>query len=372
MNKIEKIISFANTINDNREQRKITYPLGEILLASFVGILAGCNGWDDIEDLCKSKLSVLRKILLFENGIAGHDTIRRMINLIDPKQFQAFFTDWVKFCFGKNLSDKIYAIDGKQAKGSKFANNPAVHMLNVFATNAGISISQCDVDKKSNEIVAFHEVLQLLDLKGAVITVDALNCQKKAAKTIDEEQGKYLFAVKRNHGCLYNQIIQQFSHNVITNPELQYFETNEKGHGRIETRKCTTIHNLHNIKDSSSWSGLASIIKVEFNRTNKGETSNEVRYYISNIENISAETAAKFVRGHWSVENNLHWLLDVAFCEDDCRVVGNAAKNLAVIRQMARNCIVINKNPKYSIPRTMRNLSFSEEFLDNFIHRLMC
>ena len=193
MNKIEKIINFANEIRDERKKKKIIYPLAEILLTVFVDVLAGCRGWDDIEDLCKSKITVLKKILAFENGIAGHDTIRRMISVINTKEFQAFFINWVKCCFGEKLLDKIYAIDGKQAKGSKFADNPAIHMLNVFATNAGISIAQYDIDKKSNEITAFHQVLELLDLKGAVITVDALNCQKKAAKTIDEAEGKYLY-----------------------------------------------------------------------------------------------------------------------------------------------------------------------------------
>ena len=215
MNKIEQIISYADGIEDCRDSEKIAYPFAEIFLSVFIAVLAGCNGWDAIEDLCKSRLGTLRRFLPFANGIAGHDTLRRAMSVIEPKNFQGFFINWVKCCFGEDLLDKIYAIDGKQAKGSKFAGNPAVHMLNIFATNAGISIAQCDVDKKTNEIVAMDAILDLLDLKGAIITVDALNCQKKLARKIDQAEGKYLFAVKGNHGYLYNQIIQHFKYEKI-------------------------------------------------------------------------------------------------------------------------------------------------------------
>ena len=372
MNKIEQIISYADGIEDCRDSEKIAYPFAEIFLSVFIAVLAGCNGWDAIEDLCKSRLGTLRRFLPFANGIAGHDTLRRAMSVIEPKNFQGFFINWVKCCFGEDLLDKIYAIDGKQAKGSKFAGNPAVHMLNIFATNAGISIAQCDVDKKTNEIVAMDAILDLLDLKGAIITVDALNCQKKLARKIDQAEGKYLFAVKGNHGYLYNQIIQHFKYDQLENQALQYFEKCETGHGRIEVRKYTTLYNLYNIKEKDNWSGLSSIIKVESSRTIKGKASTEERYYISNIDNISAERAGQLIRGHWSVENNLHWILDVAFNEDDCRIVGNAAKNLAVVRQMALNCLKIYKQAKYTIPRMQRNLSFSEEFLDDFLQKLIC
>ncbi len=372
MNKIEQIISYAESIEDLRDSEKVVYPFAEIFLSVFIAVLSGCNGWDAIEDLCKSRLRILKKLLPFANGVAGHDTLRRAMSVVDPKHFQGFFINWVKCCFGEKLLDKIYAIDGKQAKGSKFAGNPAVHMLNVFATTSGISIAQSDVDKKTNEIVAMDSILDLLDLKGAIITVDALNCQKKLAKKIDQAEGQYLFAVKGNHGYLYNQIIQHFKYDQLEDQVLQYFEKKETGHGRMEIRKYTVLYNLYNIKEKDSWSGLSSIIKVESSRAIKGKTSTEERYYISNINNISAERASQLIRGHWSIENNLHWMLDIAFNEDDCRIVGNAAKNLSVVRQMALNCLRTHKQSKYTIPRMQRNLSFSEEFLDDFLQKLIC
>jgi len=372
MTKLSKLIEFAEGIKDKRVSRKIKYPLKEIILCAFVGILTGCTDWEMIEDFCKAKIEILRTILPFANGIPGHDTIRRIFEIIDHKKFQDFLIEWARDCFGIEISGEVYAIDGKQCKGSKFSNNDAVHNLNIFAIESGLVIAQQDIPNKGGEIEAVHKLLDILDLKGATLTLDALHCQKSTAKKINDAEANYVIGLKANQGYLHYQTKQQFEAMGCINESMQIYTTTEKAHGREETRQYTVLHDVSGIKVKDEWESLCSVIMVESNvsrKKNKPPTQ-EKRYYISNIPHLEAKKASMLIRGHWGIENNLHWILDVVFNEDKSRVTKNAAKNLTILRKMAHNCLIPKKNPKMSLARMVRNLNFSDQHLTKFLMEL--
>lgn len=297
-----------------------------------------------------------------------HDTIARVVSCISPKKFHECFINWMKECY--STDEDVIAIDGKTLRGSydKSRRRGAIHVISAFSTLSGVVLGQLKTDEKSNEITAMPDLIELLDLKGKVVTTDAMGRQKDIAEKIRSREGNYLLAVKRNQGRLYRAIEESFPVKRINDPLLDSFVTEEKSHGRKETR----LHIVSDIPNelidyTFAWKDLRKIgMAVSFRseiKSDKKEPEMQVRYYISSA-NLSAEKFASVMRGHWSIENRLHWRLDVAMREDDSRIRrGDAAELLSGIRHIAVNILSRNKDFKAGLRRKMRRAAMDRKYL---------
>lgn len=360
--KIEK--HFSN-ISDVREPSKIKHLLNDIIGLSLIATIAGCESYDDIEYFGTKKEIWLRSYLKLPNGIPSHDTIERVFEVLDPKEFSTCFNLWVQDVF--NVSDeKFLHIDGKCNRRSfdKYHDKKMLHSVSVFAGQNKLSLAQYKVDEKSNEITAIEPLLEMLDIKGKTITIDAMGCQKEIAKYISKKEAHYILAVKDNQKNLHEQIQSAFKTTIIADT----FNTLEKGHGRVEERNCKVIKDLRFVDEASNWDALHSIICITSNRYFQNKETTDTRYFISN-NNENASYYSDAIRSHWGIENSLHWVLDVVFKEDYCRKrKDNAAENFNIIRKMALNIIRTNKkNDKVSLRRARLAAGWDDSYLDNLL-----
>lgn len=342
------------TVTDERQQYKVRYPLLDILLITLVGVICGADGWEAIEEVGKNKLKLLKKYGYFHYGIPVHDTIARIISAIEPSQFQECFINWMKEA-EINTQGEIIAVDGKTVRRSfdKKGKQGAIHMVSAFAAENGVVLGQVKTYEKSNEITAIPDLLSKLDIKGAVVTIDAMGCQKVIAKKIIQKEADYVLAVKGNQGHLSNAIRDFFN---IAHEENfkqlshQFFEEIDKGHGRVEHRRYWLTEDLSSINDlTSKWVGLRSVGMVESERHIRGKVTIDRRYFICSLKETD-ELFTKAVRRHWSVENELHWVLDVSFREDDSRIRReNGAENMATARHITLNMLRQEKTCKKGI-----------------------
>ena len=341
---LSKLEEHFSAIPDNREQYKVRYPLFDVILTTIVGVICGADGWEAIEEVGKSKLSLLKKYGYFHFGIPVHDTIARVISAIEPEQFHDCFIQWMKSA-ELSTQGEIIAIDGKTVRRSydKQSKQAAIHMVSAFAAENGVVLGQVKTSEKSNEITAIPELLSKLDIKGAVVTIDAMGCQKSIAADIIKKEADYVLALKGNQGRLHTAIKDFFD--IAVEEEFKEVshhchEDVNKGHGRKEERRYWFTEALSSLKDLTSvWPGLTSIGMVESTRHIGEKTTTERRYYLSSLKQHD-EMLAKSIRRHWSVENELHWVLDVSFREDDSRIRrGNAAENMATARHITLNML---------------------------------
>lgn len=342
------------TLSDEREQYKVKYPLLDILLITLVGVICGADGWESIEEVGKNKLKLLKQYGYFHYGIPVHDTIARIISAIEPEQFQTCFISWMKAA-QLSTQGEVIAVDGKTVRGSHDKKNKrsAIHMVSAFAAENGVVLGQVKTDEKSNEITAIPDLLSKLDIKGAIVTIDAMGCQKKIAKKIIEKEADYVLAVKGNQGHLYTAIKDLFdiAHEESFNQlSHQFSEEIDKGHGRVEHRRYWLTEDLSSIEDlTSKWVGLTSVGMVESQRHIGDKVTIDRRYFICSLEKKD-ELFAKAVRRHWSVENELHWVLDVSFREDNSRIRReNGAENMAISRHITLNMLRQEKTCKKGI-----------------------
>ena len=331
-------------VTDNRQQYKMRYPLFDVLLVTLVGVICGADGWEAIEEVGKNKLKLLKKYGYFHYGIPVHDTIARIISSIEPSLFQDCFINWMKEA-EINTQGEVIAVDGKTVRRSydNKGKQGAIHMVSAFAAENGVVLGQVKTDEKSNEITAIPDLLSKLDIKGAVVTIDAMGCQKAIAKKIIQKEADYVLAVKGNQGHLSTAIRDFFDIAHEENfKQLSHHFTEEidKGHGRIEHRRYWLTEDLSSIKDlTSQWVGLKSVGMVESERHIGDKATIDRRYFICSLSETD-ELFAKAVRRHWSVENKLHWVLDVSFREDDSRIRrGNSAENMATARHISLNML---------------------------------
>lgn len=365
---LEDLMKHISIIPDYRQAWKIEHKLSDILLLTICAVVAGAEGWEDIEDFGNVHLDFLKLYGEFENGIPVHDTIARVVSSVSPEKFHECFINWMKECHSPD--EDVIAIDGKTLRGSydKSRRRGAIHVISAFSTMNGIVLGQLKTSEKSNEITAMPELINLLDIKGKIITTDAMGCQKDIAEKIRKQEGDYLLAVKGNQGKLYRAIEEAFPVKRINDPSLESFVTEEKNHGRKETR----LHVVSDIPDelidyTFAWKdlkriGMAVSFRSEIN-DNKKEPEMQVRYYISSAD-LSAEKFATAMRGHWSIENKLHWRLDVAMNEDDCRIRrGDAAELFSGIRHIAVNILSANKEFKAGLRRKMRRAAMDRKYL---------
>ena len=373
-NKISLLIHLSG-LEDPRPGENTVHNFLDILFMAVCAVISGCESWIEIEDYALTKKSWFSDLLSFNGKTPSHDTFRRVFCMIDFKEFQRVFSDWtaeVKKTLG--IKDDQICIDGKRLCGS-FSKGKAVealHMVNAWSTEASMCLAQQPTDQKSNEITAIPELLSLLDLKGCLVSIDAIGCQKDIASSIVDQDGFYLLAVKRNQEKLSEAIKTLFTRNPSRSRthklQRDIFRIEEDNvHGRKEARNCHVLYvdeKTPQFFPKEEWRSVTSLIRVTATRSIKatGETSKEQRYYISNAKK-SAKEFNRCVRNHWQVENKCHWLLDVAFNEDsDKKWADESAKNFALLRQLALT-LLKKESSKMSIKRKRRMAAMDNDYL---------
>ena len=338
----ETFIDYFSDIPDPRLDRKKKHKLIDIFLVTLCAVLTGADTWVEIEQFGNVRLKWLRKFVDLENGIPSHDTFGRVFSLIDPDEFAATFLGWVSHLCQES-KNKLVAIDGKTLRCSHDKSNgkAAIHMVSAWAVENKLCLGQCKTSEKSNEITAIPEILNLLDLNGCLVTIDAMGCQQKIARQITAKGGDYVLGLKGNQAKLRHAVEQFFDCAVddqFAYLDSDYHKTVEKGHGRIETREYW-IAAEPSFEVGDEWGGLKAVGMVKSERLIGNELECETRYYICS-RMMSAQMFACAVRGHWGIENSLHWVLDVVFREDDCRIrKGHAAESMSVMRRLALNML---------------------------------
>lgn len=358
---------YFSNIPDPRIERCKEHLLEDIILLAIIASICGCESWETIEEFGKSKKKFLKNYLKLPNGIPSHDTIERLFKRIDSKAFTKSFMDWTDSMRTKSLGEFLN-IDGKTLRGSKDESNGkyAIHLVSAWSHQNRLVLGQVKTSGKSNEIAAVKELLTLLDIKGAVITADAMSCQKEIVQQICAKEADYIIAIKDNQKNLKEAIEYEFK----TQTKKVLHETLEKDHGRIETRICQVISNLTEIENKEQWTNLKSVIKITSIREINAVTTKEERFYISSL-NQTAEYFNKAIRNHWAVENNLHWVLDVQFNEDKSRKrKDNAAENFAIVRRFALTKITQTPLKRYGVNNRRMIASWNEEYLTKVLKNL--
>ena len=356
------IIDYFNDMPDPRQQGKVLYPLAEIILTSLCAIICGADSYVEIEEFGKTKIDFLKQFLPFENGIPCHDTIGIVFSSIDAKIFSEKFIAWAQ-----SLQESIpglVAIDGKTVKGSKNRDTSPIHVVSAWAAQQHLVLGQTKIHEKSNEITAIPELLSLLSLKGAIVTIDAMGCQKKIVADIIAKEADYVIAVKENQKNLYEEIHTFFQAAISqTLPiALPTCTTFDKGHGRIESRTYMMTDQIEFLSQTSKWAGVQSIGCVTASRETNGVTSESTRYFISSLP-AEASLFAKAVRGHWGIENSLHWVLDVVYRDDECRIrKKNGPANFVTLKHITHN--MLKSLPGKKSMRVRRKLAgWDDDFL---------
>jgi len=367
---LEAIEEHFSKVTDPRLDRTKDHKLIDIIGIAICGVICGAEGWTDIENFGNSKFAWLKTFLELPNGIPSHDTFGRVFSKIDAEQFQLAFYEWV-WAVNDIVQGQIINIDGKRLGGSedKMLGKRAIYMVSAWAEENELVLGQRKVDEKSNEITAIPELLKILALTGCIVTIDAMGTQTHIAQTIVEAQADYVLSVKENQGHLFEDISVLFAVDQAQDfkyASLEHHQTVNKGHGRIEIRECWSTSNpayLNLIRDKEKWAGLQSIVMVVCTRRVAGKETKKLRYYISSLPS-DAKRILHIVRRHWAIENELHWVLDVAFNEDHSRVrKDQAPQNLAVLRQMALNLLKQEKTAKGGIHARQLQAAWKEDYL---------
>lgn len=366
------ITRYFSGLDDPRIDRQKLHSLPDILFIVFCGAICGAESWRDFADFGESKIDFIRKYIPLENGVPSKNTFNRVISSLDPDQFKKCFLNWV--CDFQCELGRVIAIDGKTLRRSfdKATGASAIHMVSAFASEARLVLAQEKVADKSNEITAIPKLLDLIALDGAVVTIDAMGCQKTIAKQIIDGGGDYVLAVKGNQGTLHSQIAKHFNH-TLDMQHNKFVDTSiidETSRGRHEVRKCLATEELDWLVGKEQWTGLKTCVLIESKRTAGDTTTTEKRYYISSVES-SADVLNKIIRAHWGVENSLHWIMDVVFGEDYSRVrTANGAENMSLIKHVALNKLQAAK-PEFkkdmSIKRLRKKAGWDDGTLDKIL-----
>jgi len=372
------LFSFSKHILDHRIDRNQLHSVETIVFIALSAVLCGAESWNEIEQFGRCKESYFRSRLSNYNGIPSHDTFNRFFSAIDTNYFERQFRYWVHQLCGKYKG--IVAIDGKTMKGSSRASDKSskskLHMVSAFAASNGISLGQVKVYDKSNEITAIPKLLEALDLAECIITIDAMGCQKKIAEKIIRENADYVLAIKANQQTLYNDLIKQFDQadellnqgRNLPTARWAFYTTEEKAHSSQEVRRCITYSNGCMDKIYPEWKSIKTMVRMESEKTNvhTGVVITEKRYFISSLS-LDAKAIAEAIRTHWSVENNLHWQLDVSFREDFSRKKNNAAINFSLICKMVL-AILKQDDKKASIMAKRKIAGWDEKYMDKLMN----
>ena len=352
---------YFNQLPDPRIHRNRKHLLIDIIILSIIAVLCGAESWDSIEMYGKSKKDFLSKILKLPNGIPSHDTINRVFSLIRADKFEQLFTQWAQSLKDPGISKEVIAIDGKSIRGSKdsYHDKSAIHLVNAWANSNGLVLGQVKTDEKSTEITAIPELLRILDIEGCIVTIDAMGTQRKIAQTIVDLEADYILAVKENQSYLKEDVESTFFRQQPDSVD----EAVDKGHGRIEIRKCEVINKIDFIDQKEQWAGLRSLARITAQREIRDMVTTEVRLYISSVE-ADAKEFNSYIRQHWSVENSLHWTLDVTFREDAQRKRnGKAAQNFALVQKIALNLLKKEESKRMSLKNKRLVAAWDDKFL---------
>ena len=333
---MESPIKYFTSLNDFRQLGKVKHKLENIIAITIAAVICGCENWYEIEDYGKQKEPWLKTFLDLPDGVPTHDTYRRFFMWVNPKKLEQCFIEWIKSVCDIT-EGRIINIDGKCLRGSKGDNASLVHMVSAWCNTNNMVLAQEKVDDKSNEITAIPALLEILVLKGCMVTIDAMGCQRTIAEKIVEANADYLLSVKGNQEFLLDDITEAFTYGKT---EDEYIEK-EVGHGRVESRTTRVITDVNWICNKEEWKKLACIIMVFATRYNKktGVEEQSLRYYISS-KTASAKYFHEAVRSHWGIENKLHWCMDVIFGEDNSRKQAeNSAQNFSLVNKVALNMI---------------------------------
>ena len=329
------------TISDPRQAGKVEHDLVELLVIAVNAVLVGADTFVEIELWAQERLDWLRGYLRLENGVPSHDTFGRLFGLIDPDEFEAAFRRWASAIIPKLGDDAVVAIDGKTSRRSDKVDATPLHLVSAFAAGAGLVLGQRATAEKSNEKTAIPELLATLALEGCIVTIDAMGTQADIAQAIRDQHADYVLAVKDNQPRLADSVSDFFAQFKAAPQRTPHTaaETVEKDHGRLEIRRCFAFNQLDCLARPEQWPDLKSFAVIESERCLDGKTSIERRFYISSLP-ANAERLLPAIRAHWSVENRLHWCMDVAFADDQMRArTGHAAHNLAILKHITLNLI---------------------------------
>jgi predicted transposase YbfD/YdcC len=353
---------------DPRQRGKVTYPLDEVLLFALLAVLAGAESFVDIARFGRMKLDLLRRFLPFLDGTPSHDHLGDIFAALDAEHFQRCFVAWVASLIG--VPEGVVAIDGKTVRrsGGK-AGKDAIHMVSAFAAGQRLVLGQVKVAEKSNEITAIPKLLDMLVVEGAIITIDAMGCQRAIAQKIIDKKADYVFGLKGNQGSLRDDvdlfIAEQKAKN-FADTTITRAETIDADNGRIETRTTTVIHDVDWLRKRHGWPGLNAIAMVESTREAKGVIEKDTRIFITSLVML-AHLLGPVIRSHWAIENSLHWVMDMVFRDDECRVRTNhAPANFTTIKHMAHN-LLRRPTSKDSFRLRRKVAGWDDEFLASLL-----
>lgn len=361
------ILEHFADLEDPRLERTKEHLLLDIVAIAICAVLCGADSWVDIESYGEAKADWLKQFLSLPNGIPSHDTFARVFARVDPEQLQQCFLSWIEAISDLTVGE-VVAIDGKQLRHSydRGEGRGAIHMVSAWASANRLVLGQRKVNEKSNEITAIPELLRVLALSGCIVTIDAMGCQKAIAAAIVAKGADYVLALKANQSTLYEDVewlFKQAKASEFAQIEHDFHQTIDKGHGRIDVRQCWTLSKLDYLVQKSQWQGLQSVAMVEAQRRIDGKVTTETCFYISSLPG-NAQQIATAIRTHWSIENSLHWVLDVSFREDDSRIrKDHAPQNFALLRQIALNLLTQEKTAKVGVKAKRKKAGWDDAYL---------
>ena len=362
-------LSYFKDLADLRQSGKVLYPLDEILLLCLLAVLAGSETFCDIARFGEAKVALLRRFRPFRDGTPSHDHLGDIMATLDAEQFQRCFVAWVAALTGAPAG--VIAIDGKTARRSfeKQGGKAAIHMVSAFAVRQRLVLGQVKVADKSNEIVAIPKLLAMLSIEGAIVTIDAMGCQRDIARQIRDQKADYVLALKGNQGTLRQDVevfVAEQQASGFADTKISRDQTVDGDHGRIETRTTTVIHDVAWLQERHDWPGLKAVVMIESSREIAGKIERETRFYITSLV-LLANLLGPIIRSHWAIENSLHWVLDMVFRDDECRVrTQHAPANFTTLKHMAHN--LIRKAPGKDSLRIKRKVAaWDDDFLISLI-----
>ena len=363
-----RLIDYFAEIDDPRDARGVRHVLAEMMVIALCAVICGAEDWKSVAAFGQAKQGFFAERLRLPHGIPSRYTFERVFAALRPESLERCLMAWTRALVQLGAGEQL-AVDGKSLRGSaqRAAGKTAVHLINVWAVNNELVFGQLACEAKSNEITAIPKLLELLDVQGITVTIDAEGCQQDIARTIHDGEGDYVLALKANQPTLHEEVRLLLDHAIASGGKdcpLHFHERTEGDHGRIETRRCWVTPYVDWFADREQWAGLRSFAAVECERTVGETTTCERRYFISSLPGTDAQALARAVRSHWDIENKLHWVLDVAFAEDDCRLrKGHGPENFSRLRRMALNLLRRENTVQLGIKNKRLLASWDHDYL---------